>query len=70
MSSANYFNMFPHNVWGGHADVTVLPDGMLQYILYFHPFDGHADRTMIVDPSNEEHMRAVQQLHLKPVVRE
>lgn len=61
------FGMYPQETFAGHAEARVLADGTVEYQLFFVPFDGQT-RTLIVDPANEEEMRAVRQLHLRPEV--
>jgi hypothetical protein len=56
------YNMYPQKTYGGHVEARVMHDGRIHYSIYMLGTDQACD--LIVDPSNENEMRGVRQLHL------
>ena len=56
------YNMFPNKTFGGHVDTEVLDDGRIRY--YINVTGTESTSELIVDPRDENEMRAVSQLHL------
>jgi len=56
------YNMFPQKTYGGNVKVRVLDDGRLCYTITMPGSDQTCE--MVVDPADENDMRAVRQLHL------
>lgn len=56
------YNMFPNKTYGGHVDTEILNDGRIKY--FINITGQETPNEIVVDPSDENEMRAVRQLHL------
>ena len=56
------YNMYPQKTYAGHVETEILDDGRIKYYIYLLGWD--EPNELIVDPSDDNQMRGVRQMHL------
>ncbi len=57
-----HYSMHPQKAYAGTVETEVLADGCIKYYILIH--GAHEPTELVVDPSDENQMRGVRQLHL------
>lgn len=56
------YNMYPQKTYAGHVETEILDDGRIKYYIYMLGWD--QPNEVVVDPSDDNQMRGVRQMHL------
>jgi hypothetical protein len=54
--------MYPQKTYAGHVETEILEDGRIKYYIYMLGWD--VPNELVVDPSDDNEMRGVRQMHL------